>query len=67
MAVEFVVCPQCGQKLAVQAHVVAGSSIVCANPQCNTSLRVLGRKPIKVERLRIQETFNADHRPESYG
>lgn len=67
MAVEFVQCPECKQKLAVQGYVVVGSSIVCANPKCNTSLRVVNRNPIKTERLTQQETFNADSRPESYG
>ncbi len=66
MAVEFVQCPVCKQKLAVQGYVVVGSSIVCANPNCNTSLRITQRNPIKAERLTYEETRNPDHRPESY-
>lgn len=66
-AVEFVRCPACKQKLAVQGYVVAGSNIVCANPHCNTSLRIVQRRPIKVEHMPIAQTFNRDHRPESYG
>lgn len=66
-AVEFVRCPVCNQKLAVHSYVVAGSNIVCANPRCNTSLRIVQRRPIKAEQVPIVQTFNRDHRPESYG
>jgi uncharacterized protein YbaR (Trm112 family) len=67
MHVEFVVCPVCKQKLAVQAYVGTKSHIVCANPKCNTSLRIVNRNPIKVDLVPIEQTFNRDHRPESYG
>jgi hypothetical protein len=67
MRVEFVVCPVCKQKLAVQGYVGAGSHIVCANPTCNTSLRIVNRNPIKADQVPIEQTFNRDHRPESYG
>lgn len=67
MAVEFVVCPVCKQKLAVQSYVVAGSYVVCANPACNTSLRIVSRNPIKTEHVPIEKTFHPDYRPESYG
>ncbi len=67
MGVEFVVCPTCKQKLAVHTYVLAGSNIVCANPQCNTSLRVVSHKPITVEPVPIEQTFNPFNRPEAYG
>lgn len=67
MGVTFVVCPTCKQKLAVHTYVVAGSHIVCANPKCNTSLRIVQQKPIKVELVPIEQTFNPFNRPEAYG
>jgi uncharacterized protein YbaR (Trm112 family) len=67
MNVEFVTCPVCKQKLAVQGYVVVGSNIVCANPNCNTSLRIVKRKPLRAEQVPVEQTFNHDDRPESYG
>jgi hypothetical protein len=67
MGVEFVKCPNCQQKLGVQGYVSVGTHIVCANPKCNTSLRIVSRKPLKVERVPIEQTFTHAHRPESYG
>jgi hypothetical protein len=67
MAVEFARCPTCKQKLAVPAYVVAGALMVCANVQCGTSLRVAGRKPLRVEPVPEVETYKVDYRPESYG
>jgi hypothetical protein len=65
--VEVVVCP-CGQKqkLALQPYIVAGAKIVCANPGCNRTLRVVQRNPARVEELSPAETRNADSAPESY-
>lgn len=67
MEVEFVTCPTCKQKLGVMNYVAVGTILVCANPECDTSLRVLGRGPLRVERVAKAETFKADYRPESYG
>ncbi len=67
MSMEFVVCPECKQKLGVIGYVAVGSSIVCANPRCNTTLRVVQRAPIRVVQLTERETLNADARPEAYG
>lgn len=64
--VEFVVCPTCKQKLAVQPYVTVGTNIVCANPKCNTSLRIEQRSPIKFKVVPNHETFNPGNRPESY-
>lgn len=67
MPPEFVRCPVCKQKLAIQDYVTVGSDVVCANPECLTSLRIVSRRPLRVEVVPIEETFNADDRPESYG
>jgi len=67
MALQFVKCPVCKQKLAVMNYVVDGALLVCANPKCDTSLRVLGRRPLRVEAVPEAETFKPDYRPESYG
>lgn len=65
--VETIACPMCKQKLALQAYVPAGSLVVCANPKCGTSLRVIKRHPVKVEMVAEHETHHVDYRPESYG
>jgi alpha-aminoadipate/glutamate carrier protein LysW len=67
MAVEFVRCPVCKQKLALQSYVAAGTLVVCANPKCDTSLRITSRKPLHVEVVPENQTYNAEYRPESYG
>lgn len=67
MGLEIATCPVCKQKLAVYPYVIVGSLIVCANPRCGTSLRVLQRKPIKVEVVPEEDTYHPDYRPESYG
>jgi uncharacterized protein YbaR (Trm112 family) len=67
MAVELVKCPVCKQKLAVYDYIVLGSLLVCANPSCDTSLRVMQRKPLKVEEVPESDTYTVDYRPESYG
>lgn len=66
-SVEFVKCPTCKQKLAVMNYVTQGTLLVCANPKCGTSLRVLGRGPLRVEPVAEPETYKVDYRPESYG
>lgn len=67
MPVEFVKCPTCKQKLALQEYVRDGALVVCANPRCGTSLRILSRRPLRVEAVAEAETHQADYRPESYG
>jgi hypothetical protein len=67
MNVEIVKCPVCGQKLALQRYMIVGSRLVCANPKCNTTLRVTRRSPASVERVPFEHTLNADSSPESYG
>ncbi|RRR69317.1 MAG: hypothetical protein EI684_16010 [Candidatus Viridilinea halotolerans] len=67
MNVEFIACPNCKQRLGVIAYVVKGSLVVCANPRCGTSLRVVSRKPLHVEVVPEAETYQVDYRPESYG
>lgn len=67
MNVEFISCPTCKQKLGVISYVVQGSLVVCANPRCGTSLRVVSRKPLRVEVVPEVDTYHADYRPESYG
>jgi hypothetical protein len=65
VAPEFAPCPVCGRELAFQEYVVVGSEVVCDN--CKTSLRVENRRPLRLVAVPIEETFNADSRPESYG
>jgi uncharacterized protein YbaR (Trm112 family) len=65
--IEVVACPVCGQKLALQRYILVGSRVVCANPACNTTLRVASRKPAQIERVSFEETLNQDSSPESYG
>lgn len=67
MAIVFVKCPRCGQKLALMPYFNEGTLVVCANPDCGTSLRVLQRRPPRVEEVPEPETYQADYRPESYG
>ncbi len=62
---EVISCPVCKQKLAVQAYVLIGTELVCAN--CETNLRITKRRPLRVEQIPIEETYNVDSRPESYG
>lgn len=66
MAVEVVVCPVCKQKLALQGYILVGTHVVCANPNCNTSLRIVSRSPVKAERVPVEQTHHPDYRPESY-
>jgi hypothetical protein len=67
MAVEFVRCPNCKQRLAVQSYVAEGAMLVCANVECGTSLRITRRRPLRVEIVPEIETYTVDYRPESYG
>ena len=65
MALEFVTCPSCKQKLGIYDYMTVGTELVCAN--CETNLRVEQQKPIKVKQIPISQTFNVNSRPESYG
>lgn len=67
MPVEILKCPACGQKLGVQPYIQVGSILVCANPACETRLRITKRRPIAAETVPYTETLNADSSPESYG
>jgi uncharacterized protein YbaR (Trm112 family) len=67
MVMEVIKCPVCKQKLALQRYIVVGTRVVCANPQCNTTLQVVRRHPVKVERVPFEQTLNASSSPESYG
>ncbi len=67
MAVEFVRCPNCKQRLALQPYVIEGALVVCANEKCGTSLRITRRRPLRVEAVPESETYHVDYRPESYG
>ena len=67
MAIEFLKCPNCKQKLALQPFVMTGGMVVCANVKCGTSLRVVQRRPLRVEAVPETETHKVDYRPESYG
>ena len=67
MALEFVTCPVCKQRLALQGYMLVGTEVVCANKHCETNLRVTKRDPLRVEQIPIEATFNIDSRPESYG
>lgn len=65
MALEFVACPVCKQRLGIFHYTTVGSEVVCVN--CETSLRIENRRPLRVVPMQAEETFNADSRPESYG
>ncbi len=67
MALEFVRCPVCSQRLALQAYVLPGTLLVCANINCNTNMRVTSRRPLHIEVVAEKQTYTAEHRPESYG
>ncbi len=65
MALTLMNCPVCKQKLAIYEYIPVGTELVCAN--CETNLRIEGQQPLKVAKVAITETFNANSRPESYG
>ncbi len=67
MPVEIVTCPTCKQKLALQSYMVVGTKIVCANPRCDTTLRITSRNPARAERIPPEELRTAESNPESYG
>jgi alpha-aminoadipate/glutamate carrier protein LysW len=62
----FATCPVCKQKLALQDYMaLLGNEVVCSN--CETNLRVESARPFRLVELPIEQTYNADMRPESYG
>ena len=66
MAPVFATCPACKQKLALQDYMaLVGAEVVCNN--CETNLRVESGRPLRLAVVPINETHNADMRPESYG
>lgn len=68
MPLAFVRCPVCKQKLALQEYMqTIGTDLVCANIDCETNLRVTHSRPLKIEQIPVEATYNADDRPESYG
>jgi alpha-aminoadipate/glutamate carrier protein LysW len=67
MSVEYSTCPSCRQKLALQSYVLKGSEVVCANAKCLAIIRIDQRTPLKVSIVPVEQTRNANSRPESYG
>jgi alpha-aminoadipate/glutamate carrier protein LysW len=67
MSVEFIKCPACGQKLALQDYVLKGNEVVCANQKCLTTLHIDQRNPLRLSVVPVEQTRNVDSRPESYG
>jgi alpha-aminoadipate/glutamate carrier protein LysW len=67
VAPEIVACPVCGQKLLIQDYVTVGSEMVCANKQCESTLRIDSRHPLRVKLVPYTATLDRDGRPESYG
>ncbi len=64
---QVVACPTCKQKLAILDHFAEGAELVCANAHCETVIRVVKRKPLKIEVVPVEQTRNPSSRPESYG
>ena len=62
MAVGFVKCPTCKQKLAIFDYMAAGTLVVCANLKCGTSLRISSHKPLRVEPVPLL-LQRVNHRP----
>jgi alpha-aminoadipate carrier protein LysW len=57
-------CPVCQQKLLLTFTMLPGSMVVC--PECGTDLRIVSRDPDRVEVVPMEETLNANAKPESY-
>ena len=67
MAPEMVTCPVCKQKLLIQDYVTVGSEVVCTNNNCESTLRIESRRPLRVALVPYTATLDADGQPESYG
>jgi alpha-aminoadipate/glutamate carrier protein LysW len=65
VALEFVTCPVCKQKLGIYDYFTTGTEVVCNN--CETNLRIVGRNPLRIEQVAYKDTLDANSRPESYG
>lgn len=65
MSVQVTLCPVCQRRLAVQSHVIKGTSVVCVD--CRSTLRVVAVNPLKFEKVDVATTYTVDSRPESYG
>ena len=65
MAPELVTCPVCKQRLLIQDYVTVGSEMVCNN--CESTLRIEQRRPLKIALVPYTATLDSDSRPESYG
>ena len=58
-------CPKCKQKLMLQDYMaLVGAEMVCNN--CETNLRVESSRPLRLAVVPVEDTYNADMRPESY-
>ena len=57
-------CPVCKAKLWLNDTMRLGAMVGCVN--CNSDLRVISRRPDKLEAVPESETHNADSKPESY-
>lgn len=66
MSLELTTCPVCKQKLAIFDYMTTGADVVCANPECQTYLRIERRNPLKLTVIPYPQTYNADTRPEAY-
>jgi lysine biosynthesis protein LysW len=60
----MIACPVCQQKLMLTFTMLVGSLVVC--PRCGADLRVVSRDPDQVEVVPLEETLNANAKPESY-
>jgi len=67
VALEFVTCPVCKQKLLIQDYVTVGSEMVCANKKCESTLRIESRRPLRIKLVPYTATLDSDSQPESYG
>ena len=65
MGPEIVTCPVCEQKLMLQDYVTVGSEVACNN--CESTLRVENRRPLRVALVPYTATLDQNGRPESYG
>lgn len=60
----MIACPVCQQKLMLTFLMLPGALVVC--PKCGADLRIVSRDPDRVETVPLEETLNANAKPESY-
>ncbi|MCS6888411.1 MAG: hypothetical protein NZQ09_09395 [Chloroflexus sp.] len=53
--------------MAIFPYVPVGGQVVCANRNCGASIRLVSRKPLRIELVPEEATYTVDYRPESYG